>query len=106
MRPLAKFAFAALVAGSAIGFGSSANAAVGVTIGVGPFTGSYYDYGRPCDYYRGYGYPAPARCYNDYYGYYGPGVYIDSGFVFRDRVTYGRWRYRNDYRHWRRHAHH
>ncbi len=102
MNRIAKYALAALVAGgAAIGSATPSSAGIGVSIGVGPFSGSYYDYGRPCAFYRDYDYPAPARCYREYEGYYGSGVYLNSGFVFRDRNTWGRWHNRDDFHHWR-----
>ncbi len=107
MHRIAKYAAAALLAGgAAIASTTPSNAAVGVSIGIGPFSGSYYDYGRPCAFYRDYDYPAPARCYSAYQGFYGSGVYLNSGFVFRDRDSWGRWRDRDDFRHWRNHDFH
>ena len=97
MKTLAKFGVAALMlGGSALATAQSANAEVGVSVGIGGpgYYGGYgdygdydgyYDYGRPCSWYYYYDLPAPARCYNDYYGYYGPSVFFDGGFVFRDR---------------------
>jgi len=105
MRTLAKLGFAALLsAGAALAVAQPAEArtSFGISIGVGGPYG-YYDPGRPCWYYREYDLPAPNRCYQDYYGYYGPGVFIDSGFVFRSHDTYYRWRDRDDWRHWRAH---
>jgi hypothetical protein len=101
MKRLAKYALAALLAGGgAIAASTPASAEVGVTFGFGS-PGYYhgygyhgYGYGRPCWFYRRWGYPAPARCYRDYYGYYGSDVFVDGGYVYRDRDDY-----------WRRHGH-
>ena len=112
MRALAKFGVAALMlAGSAVGTAQSANAEVGVSFGFGgpgyygdyygpgPYYGGYYDYYRPCSWYYDYDLPAPARCYNDYYGYYGPSVFIDGDFVFRDHDHFRHFHDR-DFHHW------
>jgi len=106
MRFFNKFALAALLAsGAVIGASAPANARVDVSIGVGGpgvFVGDY-DYYRPCSYYRYWNIPAPARCYREFYGFYGPSVFVVDGFVFSNRDSWGRWRDRDDYGHWRRH---
>jgi hypothetical protein len=109
MKFINKSALAALlVAGGAIGIAAPANAEVGVSIGIGGpgYYGTYrdYDYYRPCSWYRYWDLPAPARCYGAYYGYFGPGVFLDGDFVFRDRDDWGRWRDRDDFRGWRERA--
>src|SRR5215468_4439955 len=117
MKTLAKFCVAALLmAGGALASAQSANAEVGVSIGIGGpgyyggyydgyggyggyggYYDGYYDYYRPCSWYRYYDLPAPARCYNDYYGYWGPSVYVDGDFIFRDRDDWWRWHDRDDF---------
>lgn len=102
MKYLAKFAVAALVAIGAVGAAAApAEARVVVSVGLGD-TYMGYNYYRPCSYYFRHDLPAPRRCYS-YYRRYHPHLYIYSGFVFRDRVHYGYWRHRNDFRHWRNH---
>ena len=116
MKALAKFGVAALMlGGSALATAQSANAEVGVSIGIGgpgyyggyygpgPYYGGDYDYYRPCSWYYYYDLPAPARCYNYYYRYYGPSVYLDGDFIFRDRDDWWRWHDRDDFHHWRNH---
>jgi hypothetical protein len=104
MRMISKFATAALVAGAAA-FGVSAPASadhVSVSIGIGgPAYVGDYDWYRPCGWYFHWNLPAPARCYHDYYGFYGPNIYVYDGFVFRDRDDWGRWQDRDDFHHWR-----
>ena len=108
MKVLHKFAAAALLAGTAaIGAATPAAARVDVSIGVGVggpgvFVGDY-DYYRPCAWYHYNGIPAPYRCYRDFYGYYGPNVYVIDGFVFRDHDDWYRWHDRDDWNHWRVH---
>jgi hypothetical protein len=105
MKKLANYAIAGLIAaGAAVGATTvPAKAAVGVSIGIGGPMYYGYDYYRPCRWYYDNDFPAPRRCYRDYVGYYGPSVYLSSGFVFRDRVHYYRFRDRDDFRHWRMH---
>jgi len=95
---LPKLALAALVAGgvASLDMQRPATAAVSISIGIG----GNYDYYRPCSYYYRYGLPAPHRCYDYLRRYYGSGIYLDGDFIFRDRYTWGRWRDRDDYRHW------
>ena len=45
-----------------------------------------YDYYRPCEYYLNNDLPAPRRCYNYFYNVWGPGLYFDGNFIFRDRA--------------------
>jgi len=120
MKTLAKYCAAALMmGGSALVTAQPANAHVDVSVGIGGpayyggyggyyggYDDGYYDYYRPCRWYYYYDLPAPARCYNDYYGYYGPSIYLDSGFIFRDRDDWWRWHDRDDFRHWRAHDFH
>src|SRR5258706_8184369 len=112
MKSLTKLAIGALMlGGGTIAAAAPANAEVGVSVGIGGpgYSGYYssgpayygYDYYRPCSFYRYNDLPAPARCYNYFYGYYGPGVFFDSDFVFRDHDDFYRWRDRDDFRHWR-----
>lgn len=82
----------------------AANAGVSLSIGIGGGPVYFgYDYWRPCDWYFAHGFPAPYRCYSYYRGVYGPRLYVDGGFVFRDRGDWYRWRDRDDFRHWRGH---
>lgn len=95
---------AILMAGAAIALSAPASAA-GVSIGVDfgrPFTGTY-DYSRPCEYYRDYDVPAPARCREYLSAYWGPAIYVDGDFIFHNRDDYSRWNQRADYQHWRKH---
>lgn len=105
MKFLAKYAVAAalLAGGVAVGTVEPAQAQVSFSIGFGGPSYYGYDYYRPCSWYYRHDYPAPRRCYDDYRGYYGSGIYISDGFVFRDRRHYGHWRHRDDYRRWRTH---
>ena len=125
MKTLAKLAVAAvMLGGGAIASTAPANADVGVSIGVGGpgyygyysngprYYGGYggyyapyygYDYYRPCSFYYYNELPAPPRCYSYYSDYYGPSVYFNSGFVFRDRDDFWRWHDRDDFRHWSGH---
>jgi hypothetical protein len=121
MKTLAKLAVAAaMLGGGAIVSTAPANADVGVSIGVGGpgyygyysngprYYGGYgayygYDYYRPCSFYYYNELPAPPRCYSYFEEYYGPSVFFDSGFVFRDRDDYWRWHDRDDFRHWQGH---
>ena len=105
MNYLAKAAIAACIVGAtSLGAAAPASADVGISFGFGE-PGFYrdYDYNRPCSFYRYWNLPAPARCYRDFYGYYGQDVFIDGDFVFRDRDDFGRWRDRDDFRRWRDH---
>ena len=107
MKVLHKFAAAALLAGTAV-IGASAPAAAHVDVSVsiggpgGVFVGDY-DYYRPCSWYHYWGIPAPYRCYRDFYGFYGPNIYVVDGFVFRDHDDWYRWHDRDDCQHWRVH---
>jgi hypothetical protein len=104
MKSIAKFALGALMTGAvALGAAAPAQAGVGISIGIGGPAYYGYDYAQPCRYYFNHELPAPGRCVADYRRFYGRGVYITDGFVFRDRVTWGRWRGRDDFRHWRTH---
>jgi|SRR5579871_2978675 len=105
MKRSAKLTLAALVlAGAGVGASAPASADVGISIGLGgPGYYADYDYYRPCSFYRYWNLPAPARCYQDYYWFYGRDVFIDGGFVFRDRDDFGRWRDRDDFRRWHDH---
>ena len=105
MNGLKKAMIAALAMGTvAIGAATPANAYVNLSVGVGvPVYGYGYDYYQPCNYYWRWNLPGPSRCYRDYYNFYGPGVFINEGFVFRDRYDFYRWRDRPDYRRWRAH---
>ena len=106
MKVLHKLAGAALLAGTAaIGASTPAAARVDVSIGIGGpgvFVGDY-DYYRPCSWYHYWNIPAPYRCYRDFYGFYGPNVYVVDGFVFRDHDDWYRWHDRDDWNHWRSH---
>jgi len=116
MKVFNKLAIAALLA-SAAAFGTTAPAAadhvsigvggggvsVGVGIGGGPVFEGDYDYYRPCGWYRYWNIPAPARCYREFWGFYGPNVVVVDGFVFRNRDDWGRWHDRDEWRHWRSH---
>lgn len=103
-KSIASYAIAALIAGgAATGAAVPAQADVGISVGFGGPAYYGYDYQRPCSFYFRHDLPAPRRCYRDYYGYYGSDVYISDGFVFRNRGTYGHWKDRDDFRHWRGH---
>jgi hypothetical protein len=126
MKTLSKLAVAAvMLGGGAIASTAPANADVGFSVGVGgpgyygyysngpSYYGGYgggysapyygYSYYRPCSFYYYNELPAPPRCYNYFRDYYGPSIYFDSGFVFRDRDDYWRWHDRDDFRHWSSH---
>jgi len=104
MLKLKHLTLAALVAsGAALAATAPANAAVGISIGIGGPAYYGYDYYRPCRFYFDNHFPAPQRCYDEFRGFYGPGVYISDGFVFGSRYDYGRWSRRDDFRHWRSH---
>lgn len=112
MKQSLKYALAALLAGSAaVATTAPAQAGVSFSIGIGGGGyGGYYDqdyygynYARPCAFYFRNDLPAPARCYRDYYSYYGPSVFLSDGFVFSNRGNYGRWRDNDRFRHWRSH---
>lgn len=106
MKGLHKLAAAALLAGTAaIGAATQAAAHVDVSVSVGApgiFVGDY-DYYRPCSWYRYWNVPAPYRCYREFWGFYGPNVYVIDGFVFRDRDDWDRWHDRDEWQHWRVH---
>ena len=107
MKPLNKLAIAAILAsagviGSAAPAGAGVNVSVGIGVG-GPVFEGDYDYYRPCGWYRYWNLPAPARCYREFWGFYGPSVFIVDGFVFRSHDDWGRWRDRDDWGHWRMH---
>ena len=116
MKTLAKLGVAALMlGGSALATTQSANAEVGVSIGIGGpgyygysggYYDGYYDYYRPCSWYYYYDLPAPRRCYDYFYSYWGPSIFFDGDFIFRDRDDYWRWHDRDDYHHWRDHDFH
>ncbi|HEY1710381.1 MAG TPA: hypothetical protein VGG10_19070 [Rhizomicrobium sp.] len=104
MKTIAKYALGALMTGAvALGAAAPAQAGVGVSIGIGGPAYYGYNYYQPCRFYFNHDLPAPNRCLADYRRFYGPSVYISDGFIFRDRVTWGRWRDRDDFRHWRAH---
>jgi hypothetical protein len=102
MNRIAKVALGALMlGGAAVATTTAAEAGVSVGIGIGApgyYHGPYYGPYHSCSYYRYWRLPAPSRCYRDYYDYYGPSVFIDSGFVFRDRDDFARFRDRDDFR--------
>jgi len=82
---------------------ASAQVSFGFNVpGLHIWTGSY-DYYRPCSWYRYYDVPAPRRCFRYLSAYWGPDVYVDGDFLFRDRDDWYRWRDRPAYQHWRRH---
>jgi len=104
MKSLTRLALAAALAtGATAGVGVTAPANAGVSISLGLFGGGDYYDNRPCSYYRYHRIPAPHRCYDYYHRYYGRGVVIDGDFIFRDNDEFGRWRGRDEYRHWRNH---
>jgi hypothetical protein len=112
MKSSIKYALAAMLAGgAALATTAPAQAGVGISLqfgdggGYGYYGQDYYgyNYGRPCSFYFRHDLPAPGRCYRDYYGYYGPGVYLFDGFVFSSRGSYGHWRNNDRFRHWRGH---
>ena len=108
MRTLAKLCAAALMSGGgALATATPANAQIDFSIGIGgPAYYGYYDYTAPCWWYREYELPAPRRCYPYFYDLWGPGIFFDGDFIFRDRDDFWRWRDRDDYRHWREHDFH
>ncbi len=99
---LSKFALAAVVAGGAAVFGAATPASAGVSVSIGLGGGDYY-YDRPCWYYYRHDIPAPLRCRDYLVRYWGPGIYVDGDFLFRNHDHYWRWHDRDDYRHWRVH---
>ncbi len=103
MKAFSRLALAAFaVAGAAaIGNAEPAKASVGLSIGI--YGGGDYDYYRPCSWYRYHDFPAPHRCYRYFQGIYGPTIFVDGDFIFRDRDDFGRWHDRDEYRHWRNH---
>ena len=104
MRTFTNCAVAALMAGGiALGASVPAQAGVGISVGIGGPAYYGYNYSQPCRFYFNHAMPAPARCYNEYRGFYGGRAYISSGFVFRDRDDFAHWRDRDDFRHWRDH---
>ncbi|MDE2112164.1 MAG: hypothetical protein KGJ79_13555 [Alphaproteobacteria bacterium] len=107
MRSLVKvFTAALLLGGGVTAVAAPAQAGVDLSIGIGVPAYYGYDFYRPCEFYRYHDLPAPARCYSYFYRYWGPGVYIDGDFLFRDRDDWWRWHDRDDYRHWRDHDFH
>ena len=108
MKSRAKLLVAAvMMAGAALASSAPANAGFGVSIGFDdPGWYGYYDDGRPCWWYRDYDLPAPDRCYDYFYSIWGPSIYTDGDFIFRDRDDWWRWHDRDDYRHWRAHDFH
>ena len=106
MRLVGKLCASAAIAAAAALGAQPASAHVGISIEIGtPYVG-YYDYSRPCWWYRQYDLPVPRRCYRYFYGIWGPDIFVDGDFIFRDRDDYWRWRDRDDYRHWRDHDFH
>lgn len=103
MKSLARGFLIAAALGAAITMSAPANAEVSFSIGIGGPVFYGYDYWRPCGWYFDHGFPAPARCYDYYRGFWGPRLYMSDGFVFRDRDDWYRWRGRDDFRHWRGH---
>lgn len=99
---LSKFTLAAIVAAGTVLFGAAAPASAGVTISIGVGGGDYY-WDRSCPYYYHHRLPAPLRCRGYLMRYWGPDVYVDGDFIFRDRDDYWAWHDRDDYRHWRMH---
>ena len=111
MNSLAKIATAAfLMGGAAFMTAAPANAGVSLSVGIGVpgFARGYpayygYDYYRPCAFYLNNDLPAPRRCYGYFYNVWGPGLYFDGNFLFRDRAHWWRWHDRDDYRRWYAH---
>ena len=98
MKTFGKLALGALLAGSAaVVTIPTANAAVGVSIGVG-VPGPYY--GRSCGWYFARGLVAPGYCYNGYYGGYGPVVYGRFGYHPYRYYGWHRQYYAHPYRRW------
>jgi len=108
MKSLTKILAAGLMlGGTAVAFAAPAHAQVGVSIGIGgPGFYADYDYNRPCLWYRDRDLPVPRRCYDYFYGIWGPGIYVDGDFIFRDRDHWWRWHDRPEYQHWRNHDFH
>lgn len=105
MKTTTKLGLAALMlSGSALmTVPASAQVSIGIGLpGIHIWTGAY-DYGRPCSYYRYYDVPAPRRCWGYLSAYWGPGIYADGDFIFRDRNDFYSWRTRPEYQHWRNH---
>jgi hypothetical protein len=93
-----------MVGGAALTVASPAQAQVSFSVGIGgPGYYGVYDWNHPCWWYRNNDLPAPRRCYSYYYGIWGPRIYIDNDFIFRDHDDYWRWHDRDDYHHWRGH---
>lgn len=101
MRSISKWLIAGAALGGAAMLATPAEAQMDFSIGIGAPTYYGYNWDRTCDWYRWHEMPAPARCLGYYRDVWGPGVYLNSGFVFRDRDHWGRWRDRDDFRHWR-----
>lgn len=100
MKLISQLALVALVAGGTASLDMQRPATADVTFSIGV---GNYDYNRPCWFYYRHHLPAPHRCYNYMWRYYGPGMYVDGDFIFRDRYEWSHWRDRDDYRHWKRH---
>src|ERR1700761_1986868 len=99
MKKLGFLTLAALLAGgAALATTAPAEAGVSISIGLGGPAYYGYDYNQSCRWYFNHRYPAPRRCYNEYRGFYGSGIYISDGFVFSNRGDYDRWSRRDDYR--------
>lgn len=108
MKQLTKLLAAALMIGGAtVASTAPAQAGIGISIGIG-VPGVYlgYDYSRPCAWYANRDLPVPRRCFDYYRGIWGPGIYVDGDFIFRDRAHWYHWRDRPDYRSWRAHDWH
>lgn len=103
MNSLAKRFLIGSLLGAALAVSAPASAGVSLSIGIGGPSYYGYDYWRPCDWYFDHGFPAPYRCYDYYRGAWGPHLYVNGGFVFRDRDDWYRWRNRDDFRRWRGH---
>ena len=110
MRMITKLGAAALMlGGSAVLATTPASAGVSVGIGIGgpgPAWYGDYNYDAPCSWYEDNDLPAPYRCYGYFSGIWGPGIYVDGDFIFRDRAHWGWWRDRPEYSHWRAHDWH
>jgi hypothetical protein len=107
VRSLVKnLVLAGLLGGAAVATAAPATAGVSLSIGIGGPAYYGYDYYRPCWFYRAHDLPAPARCLGYYRGIWGPRLYVDGDFIFRDRDDWRRWHDRDDYRHWRGHDWH
>lgn len=105
MKTLAKIYAAAFVMGGALALTATpAMAGFSLSIGLGyPAFDGYYHYDAPCWWYRQWDLPAPRRCYSYLEYYWGPSIYTEGGFIFRDRNEWRRWRHRDAFGHWRRH---